>query len=235
MCNACNHPPGCVCGWGGYGHLGRRSPGGLNAVQSAPHAETSHRTLLLARYRTVESFTVPNATCPVCGCRVYFYQSPDGGRVFFDDLGPPWPKHACTDNAVSVPRFSSLRAAIQTSRAHLAWRRQGWEPFICREIRALPSTPGWFRFSGSFRGQGRNFFVQAECPPDKTLFHVRSRPKGGYELSFFEFRSPGIAERVLVALDSLPQPSQLSRSENQKPGIASSETAIALALRRASD
>ena len=26
------------------------------------------------------------------------YQSPNGGRVFFDDLGWPWPKHPCTDN-----------------------------------------------------------------------------------------------------------------------------------------
>lgn len=28
-----------------------------------------------------------------------YYQSPFGGRVFFDALGWPWPKHPCTDNA----------------------------------------------------------------------------------------------------------------------------------------
>src|SRR5688572_22851308 len=47
-----------------------------------------------------ESFVNPNASCPVCGERVFFYQSILGGRVFFDELGPPWPKHPCTDQSV---------------------------------------------------------------------------------------------------------------------------------------
>ena len=44
-----------------------------------------------------DSYLTPNATCPVCGDPVFFYQSPHGGRVFFDDVGWPWPKHGCTD------------------------------------------------------------------------------------------------------------------------------------------
>ena len=40
----------------------------------------------------------PNAKCPVCREAVYFYANKHGSRVFFDDLGPPWPKHHCTDN-----------------------------------------------------------------------------------------------------------------------------------------
>jgi hypothetical protein len=43
----------------------------------------------------------PNATCPVCGASVFFYQNEYGSRVFFDELGPPWPKHPCTDNGRS--------------------------------------------------------------------------------------------------------------------------------------
>lgn len=34
----------------------------------------------------------------MCGAKVFYYQSRFGGRVFFDDLGWPWPKHPCTDN-----------------------------------------------------------------------------------------------------------------------------------------
>lgn len=235
MCNAWNHSPDCMCGWGGDGHLGRRGQGGFITTRSVPYATTFHRLPPPPRYRTVESFTVPNATCPVCGCRVYFYQSPDGGRVFFDDLGPLWPKHPCTDNAVSAPRPSSSSARLRTSSAHLAWRREGWEPLICREIRALPSTPGWFRLTGSFRGQGKNFFTQVDRQLAKTLFHVRSLSTGGYELSFFEIQPQAISERRLVAYDSLPRPDQLSSSENRKSASTSSETAIALALRKASD
>lgn len=39
----------------------------------------------------------PNATCPVCGQLVYFYSNKSGSRVYFDEIGPPWPKHPCTD------------------------------------------------------------------------------------------------------------------------------------------
>jgi hypothetical protein len=49
-------------------------------------------------YNTYDSYLDPNARCPVCGAPVFFYQSPYGGRVFFDDVGWPWPKHRCTDN-----------------------------------------------------------------------------------------------------------------------------------------
>lgn len=49
-------------------------------------------------FHTLHSYIVPNASCPECGESVFFYQSPNGGRVFFDDIGWPWPKHPCTDN-----------------------------------------------------------------------------------------------------------------------------------------
>ena len=44
-------------------------------------------------------FLSPNATCPVCGARVFYFQNEYGSRVFFDELGWPWPKHPCTDNS----------------------------------------------------------------------------------------------------------------------------------------
>src|SRR5208282_1597883 len=56
---------------------------------------------------TYPSYINPNARCPVCGASVYFYQSPYGGSVFFDELGPPWPKHPCTDNPIVRHHFSS--------------------------------------------------------------------------------------------------------------------------------
>ena len=61
---------------------------------------------LISRLRDIHAdksitatFVHPNAQCPVCGARVFFYQNSYGSRVYFDDLGVPWPKHPCTDNS----------------------------------------------------------------------------------------------------------------------------------------
>ena len=50
-----------------------------------------------SKFQTVDSYLDPNARCPECGASVFFYRSPHNGRVFFDDVGWPWPKHPCTD------------------------------------------------------------------------------------------------------------------------------------------
>lgn len=51
----------------------------------------------VSKFEKAESYLDPNARCPVCGAPVFFYRSPYNGRVFFDDVGWPWPKHPCTD------------------------------------------------------------------------------------------------------------------------------------------
>ena len=78
-CNAHGHPPFCECGWGGVNYDPWKPKLKVNWSQATSH-------------------TIPNASCPVCSAKVFFYRSPDGGAVFFDDLGPPWPKHPCTSN-----------------------------------------------------------------------------------------------------------------------------------------
>lgn len=81
-CNAWNHPPQCMCGWGG-------EVGATRFFQNALQWPTARGSLLN-----------PNARCRKCGSSVFFYKSTNGGSVLFDSLGPPWPKHPCTiDNA----------------------------------------------------------------------------------------------------------------------------------------
>jgi hypothetical protein len=49
----------------------------------------------------------PNARCPVCGAAVYFWSNSNGSRVYFDEMGPPWPEHPCTDaRLVGAPGLS---------------------------------------------------------------------------------------------------------------------------------
>lgn len=60
----------------------------------------------------------PNADCPVCGQPVFFFQNEYGSRVYFDELGPPWPKHPCTNHTeYQQPQpSSSEKEIIPTSR-----------------------------------------------------------------------------------------------------------------------
>jgi len=60
----------------------------------------------------------PNADCPVCGQPVFFFQNEYGSRVYFDELGPPWPKHPCTNHAeYQRPQpSSSAKTILPTSR-----------------------------------------------------------------------------------------------------------------------
>ena len=89
-CNAHNHPPDCNCGWGGIYH----------------HAYNFKNALLWPL--PPKSFINPNAICPVCSASVFFYRDPNGGRVYFDSLGKPWPKHPCTARDASQEVPSSL-------------------------------------------------------------------------------------------------------------------------------
>ena len=92
------HPSGSCSGRGG-GYGGGH---GYSSFRSASDGQVFEFPFI-----TYPSYVNPNARCPVCGASVYFYQSPYGGRVFFDELGPPWPKHPCTDNPVMRHHFSS--------------------------------------------------------------------------------------------------------------------------------
>ncbi len=105
MSGGFNHHSGCTCPW----------------------CEHQSFTISLAigfTAKNYDSFTVPNARCPKCDARVFFYSSPDGGKVYFDDLGPPWPKHPCMDQTST--RAFTVRET--TAREHPAWIREGWEP-----------------------------------------------------------------------------------------------------------
>ncbi len=98
------HPSGS-CGGRSSGYSGGGHYGGFTAVRS-----TEDGQFFQFPFVTYPSYVNPNARCPVCGASVYFYQSPYGGRVFFDELGPPWPKHPCTDNPVVRHHFSSAES-----------------------------------------------------------------------------------------------------------------------------
>lgn len=87
----------------------------------------------------LDSFVNPNARCPVCGDPVFFYQSRYGGRVFFDDLGWPWPKHPCTDNPAAQSR--KVRP-LRPTRSPLTIKNKHGAPLELYELDRLTEAGG---------------------------------------------------------------------------------------------
>jgi tetratricopeptide (TPR) repeat protein len=107
MCNAFNHSSTCTCGFGGIGHLGR---GGGWA---------SHNYIEVSGFRTTwrlhkDDFCRPTS-CPICRAPVFFVRH-NGGSVWFDELGKPWPKHGCfdkdTDAQLTLGQLSEAAKSI---------------------------------------------------------------------------------------------------------------------------
>src|SRR5688572_753872 len=98
-CNAHNHPRNCNCGWGGTWHGNAPFGEFSGSMWAEPVYRIAQTHKPNDRLRDLFSLTIPNAKCPRCGVSVFFYTNRYGSRVFFDSLGPPWPKHPCTDNA----------------------------------------------------------------------------------------------------------------------------------------
>jgi hypothetical protein len=119
VCNGNNHPKDCKCNFrGGHPHL--RPP-----VWHGWSARTARRSL-----------SGPNAQCPECRASVYFVQGKHGGGTYFDQLGPPWPKHPCTDTSKKYSVYSkSGKPKLRVKPSE--FEKDRWLPFIVRHIERL--------------------------------------------------------------------------------------------------
>lgn len=66
---------------------------------------------------TLSSYTAPS-NCPLCGDAVYFIRH-NGGCVWVDELGWPWPKHACFDRTTCPNWLSFLEATPALQRGEI--------------------------------------------------------------------------------------------------------------------
>lgn len=81
MCNAHNHPLWCTCGFGG-----ERPPTEPELAATRPRGSSY-------TWHAPEDFCRPT-TCPQCGHSVFFIRH-NGGSIWIEALGSPWPKHPC--------------------------------------------------------------------------------------------------------------------------------------------
>lgn len=177
MCNALNHPPGCTCGWGGDGHLGKKTDG-HNFSNGLRFFDT----------KRFDSYVNPNAKCPVCGASVYFYKSEYGGRVFFDELGPPWRKHPCTEN--SKYRYQIPLPTSSQFNKPTAWQKNGWLPVtvenvISKSIYAFMITRIDTYYPVKVDTLIYGSYAQELTKPDLLIFAKR-KDKGCFKLAAFD-------------------------------------------------
>lgn len=89
-CNAWNHRDDCECEFrGGY----KGTPG--MAWNAIPHF--TYSPWPVPRREPIRSgeYGFRQTACPRCGAAVYFIRPQNRGSVWLDEMGPPWPIHAC--------------------------------------------------------------------------------------------------------------------------------------------
>jgi len=91
------------------------------------------------QYNSPQAFTVPNTSCPQCGAPVFYYEHPNGARVYFDELGPPWPKHPCTVLAKPL-KVVKKHPVIKNNLSQ--WESSFWKPLIIEKMVSLSSGNG---------------------------------------------------------------------------------------------
>lgn len=132
-----NHYSNCTCGW--------CVNNGRNRIDRGQLLNDLRRQDALSFLKRNSANSIagcyinPNARCPVCGTAVFFYSNQFGSKVYFDDLGPPWPKHPCTDNPRR--RVESVATLVGAP----ARRASG----LSQELVTAASTAGLFRISSS--------------------------------------------------------------------------------------
>lgn len=163
---------------------------------------------------TRTSYVNPNAACPVCGDPVYFYQSPNGGRVFFDELGPPWPKHPCTDNR-SIPK--QLIATPNTEKVY-KWQEDGWEPFYITEISKLYKYV--LELKGECKGRQIKLYVRRNAHSaidhvnNRCIAYLRKIDDGSFDFSLITPTGTPISISAFLTLIRASQTSRVVRRED---------------------
>lgn len=146
MCNAKNHRWNCGCGFGGEGRLGKR-------VLSIPPVPD-----LFSVPRLRRRYTKGNARCPVCSASVFFFKLENNGRVYFDEIGPPWPKHPCTDRHDAPGSVSGGDGGLMGQDPQAQPWEKGW--VLLTQVSVEAAERNTLRLSANLSGEGFVAFVR---------------------------------------------------------------------------
>ncbi len=204
------------------GHWVKRYDWGRSSSFSAYY--TNKLANLNANSSFTSGFIKPNAMCPVCGELVFYYQNKHGSRVYFDELGPPWPKHECMDNTDSISsprtakkivlRYPTLRSAndcleIASCRSHIYHdpefefaKRYRSKPWTCCKVeKRIESAGTTFLILTSVEKNRRFMYLEAKKIPasvvaDEIIFYNRG------VVEYFDFQKLKQLEFQVTRLSS---------------------------------
>lgn len=154
----------------------------------------------ITRIEDYISYVNPNVECHCCGELIHFYQSPYGGKVFFESpLGPPWKKHCCNiekgccerqgDNPKSVMSLTSENKLINH-----------WKVYFLVSVRKFRMITKLKQIvlKSLFDEKEYTFYIHKEIElKEGSLVFVRKLcPKYG-ELSFYKEINP--VDEILIS------------------------------------
>ena len=144
------------------------------------------------------NITIPNARCPGCGDPVFFFIAANGGRVFFEHLGKPWPKHDCGLLSCSnIPAFSDDYGISQWQ----ADRRSLHGSHAVNGMLAL--TPGYASGTARIVRRSSGVIALVETDAGKRAFIVDSAWPGRAERTvYFGRTNPPNLPEALDYLDA---------------------------------
>jgi len=174
-CNGFNHPPNCNCPWGpGYGRAYR------DEAEVPPSRQRHFGAQPSTKAERLVGITIPNAKCQYCQSPVFFYRSPYDGKVFFDSLGPPWPKHQCISSSVIATRTADRPVSTD-------WESNGWIALLDVVLFEHNKRKNTFRLTGNILGYPTTLYYSSTFLFEIEQARVRRRTDQQFDISFLSY------------------------------------------------
>lgn len=166
----------------------------------------------------------PNAKCPHCFELVHFRALDNGGRVYFDSLGPPWPKHQCMASSASGVGGKDIGSTKSRS-VEMQSVDDGVEPgspwtpvkFFSQKKGSRGDSPalylGWttIRLRNTAESRWESWLVTQRLPISTREIAYRSPPEacGRARLNFLHQHAPDGVEATECAIWSVVRFSEI--------------------------
>ena len=134
----------------------------------------------------------------------------DEHRVYFDELGPPWPKHPCTDRGILVNTMNlAYHDEARIMAPVYAWQKEGWSPLYVRSVRNIDQFVR--KIIGIWADQKITIYTTKEVTlksGNYTVAHLRIDDSEQYDISFLNGLGNPISKKAYMlhrdALSALP-------------------------------